>query len=120
MISQILPRIVRATTVVRYSESGSWSELGLDGIAASSREPLSGLYPEAFEATLESAITMEELLQGIGFACLRHKAILEVRARSSKPMPSAVLSIVSRSGSHTALAVIRGKKALFILPAPSR
>jgi hypothetical protein len=105
--------------MIRVSEFGVYSETVKENFEATKQDPLSGMYPEAFELSLEEDVSLEFLLGMIGFTCLKHKALLEVKARSSKPMPSAVLSIVTRQESLQAITIIRHKRIMFILPTPS-
>lgn len=105
--------------MTRVSEFGIYSELSSERLLAERREPLSGIYPEAFELSLPQKTSLESLLHMLGYACLKHKALLEVSLRHPGPMPGATLSILTRQETFRALLVVRKDKVLFILP-PSK
>lgn len=106
--------------MVRVSGSGAWSELDSRALTLCRSNPIAPIEPEAIHVSLSQDIYHRQALHMLGFACLKHRAILGVRRMHfSNGMSSAIVEIADRQGTFDALFVVRRRGVLFILPPPS-
>ena len=120
MISQILPYLVGATSMVRVSESGSCSELDEEGLLSCKQDPIGSIVPESIELSLPKNMRPHDILNMLSYACTKHQALLEVSGMSfAGGMYSAVVWICTRHDSFRAMVTVRKNNLIFILPPKS-